>query len=115
MAGLAAFRLAVRYRRCRKRGIISAEQGILVQKQGIFSVKSEIITGRGFRYTHRGCCSSQRFSRFSKNLNLLISDNVIYPGQGFDCRGKSECRNCQEHYVPQSFGFQTFGDSSANV
>ena len=31
--------------------IISAEQGIPAQEQGILTIKTEIIAGRGFRYT----------------------------------------------------------------
>jgi len=64
-----------------EQGIISAEQGILVQEQGIFPVKSEIITGWGFRYTHgslRHSCSTSFPMRF-----WSARDALLKPGKYF--------------------------------
>jgi hypothetical protein len=48
-------------------------------------------------------------------MNQLITDNIIYPGQGFDRRRKSERWNCQEHHVPQFIRFHAFGDGPTSM
>jgi hypothetical protein len=48
-------------------------------------------------------------------MNLLISNNIIYPSQSLNRRRKSERRNCQEHHVPQFIRFDAFGDGPTSM